>query len=89
MSTAIFELGPPFDLKQPRESSDGDLDRFFDINGTAISCEKEIYADCDPGFIALDEKAFQFVYGSEMCVSTKVLKLTCSGGEVLIASSSG
>jgi len=69
-STAFHELGHALGLEHPHDSSDGDVDRVIDTNGTVMSYEKEKDADGDPGFTALDVKALQFVYGSETGVST-------------------
>ena len=69
-STAFHELGHALGLEHPHDSSDGDVDRVIDTNGTVMSYEKAQDADGDPGFTALDVKALQFVYGSETGVST-------------------
>ena len=69
-STAFHELGHALGLEHPHDSSDGDVDRVIDTNGTVMSYEKEQDADGDPGFTALDVQALQFVYGSESGVST-------------------
>lgn len=69
-STAFHELGHALGLEHPHESSDGDVDRVIDTNGTVMSYEKVQDADGDPGFTALDVQALQFVYGSESGVST-------------------
>ena len=69
-STAFHELGHALGLEHPHDSSDGDVDRVIDTNGTTMSYEKEQDSDGNPGFTELDIEALQFVYGSESGVST-------------------
>ena len=69
-STAFHELGHALGLEHPHDSSDGDVDRVIDTNGTVMSYEKAQDSDGDPGFTELDTRALQFVYGSESGVST-------------------
>ena len=69
-STAFHELGHALGLEHPHDSSDGDVDRVIDTNGTVMSYEKAQDSDGDPGFTDLDVRALQFVYGSESGVST-------------------
>ena len=69
-STAFHELGHALGLEHPHDSSDGDVDRVIDTNGTVMSYEKAQDSDGDPGFTDLDVRALQFVYGSETGVST-------------------
>ena len=69
-STAFHELGHALGLEHPHDSSDGDVDRLIDTNGTVMSYENAQDSDGDPGFTDLDVRALQFVYGSESGVST-------------------
>ena len=69
-STAFHELGHALGLEHPHDSSDGDVDRVIDTNGTVMSYEDAQDSDGDPGFTDLDVRALQFVYGSESGVST-------------------
>ena len=69
-STAFHELGHALGLEHSHDSSDGDVDRVIDTNGTVMSYEKAQDSDGDPGFTELDVQALQFVYGSESGVST-------------------
>ena len=69
-SVAFHELGHALGLEHPHDSSDGDLDRVIDTNGTIMSYEKVQDSDGDPGFTDLDIKAIQFVYGTESDTQT-------------------
>ena len=67
---AFHELGHALGLEHPHDSSDGDVDRVIDTNGTVMSYEDEQDSDGDPGFTDLDREALQFVYGSESGLTT-------------------
>ena len=69
-STAFHELGHALGLEHPHDSSDGDVDRVIDTNGTVMSYVKVQDSNGDPAFTDLDVRALQFVYGSESGAST-------------------
>ena len=69
-STAFHELGHALGLEHPHDSSDGDVDRVIDTNGTVMSYVKMQDSNGDPAFTDLDVRALQFVYGSESGAST-------------------